>query len=249
MGQGRYSRTRDRLVPVAVDLSFGLVLVGAITLATWWVLDDPTSRLWSALGLYGALAGIVLVCAPAELPGPGLGPANRVTLARACLAMPVGALALHPGPQSDAAYWWIILLSTVVLVLDGVDGRVARSTGTGTPFGARFDMELDAALILALSVLVWTSGRAGPWVLLIGIMRYGFVAAGWIRPALAAELPESFRRKTVCVVQGIVLLVALGPVIPYVLAVSVLAAGLLMLCYSFAVDLVWLVRHERLNGA
>jgi phosphatidylglycerophosphate synthase len=36
-------------------------------------------------------------------------------------------------------------LSTAVLMLDGVDGRVARRTGSQTGFGARFDMELDAA--------------------------------------------------------------------------------------------------------
>jgi phosphatidylserine synthase len=29
-------------------------------------------------------------------------------------------------------YWWVIVLSTVAMVLDGVDGRVARRTGTET---------------------------------------------------------------------------------------------------------------------
>ena len=38
------------------------------------------------------------------------------------------------------------------LALDGVDGQVARRTGTASELGARFDMEVDAFLILVLSV-------------------------------------------------------------------------------------------------
>jgi len=94
-------------------------------------------------------------------------------------------------------------------------------------------MEFDAALIMALSVLVWRSGRVGPWVLLIGLMRDGFVAAGWLWPALNRELPPSLRRKVGAVVQGIVLLVAVGPIIPAGMAVAASAAGLALLSYSF----------------
>ena len=38
-------------------------------------------------------------------------------------------------------------------------------------YGARFDMETDAAFILVLSILVWQHGKAGAWVLLCGLMR------------------------------------------------------------------------------
>ena len=71
-------------------------------------------------------------------------------------------------------------LTTVALILDAVDGKVARRTGTSTPLGARFDMEVDAFLILVLSVYVAMS--LGPWVLLIGVMRYAFVAAARVAP-------------------------------------------------------------------
>ena len=133
-------------------------------------------------------------------------------------------------------------MATVVMILDGVDGRIARRTGTQSAFGARFDMEVDAALILALSVLVWAGDRVGPWCLLIGLMRYVFVAASRLWPALGAPLPESVRRKVVCVAQGVVLLIALGPIIPSAVAIAVVAAGLAALVYSFAVDVRWLLR-------
>ncbi len=94
----------------------------------------------------------------------------------------------------------------MALILDGVDGKVARHTGTSSALGARFDMEVDAFLILVLSVYV--SMSLGPWVLLIGAMRYVFVAAARAMPWLNGELPPSTARKTVAALQGVVLLVA-----------------------------------------
>ncbi len=41
-------------------------------------------------------------------------------------------------------------LAVPALILDGVDGWVARRTGTANDAGARLDMEVDAALILVL---------------------------------------------------------------------------------------------------
>ena len=41
-----------------------------------------------------------------------------------------------------------------------VDGRVARCTGTVSRLGARFDMEVDAVLILVLAVLAWRFDKA-----------------------------------------------------------------------------------------
>jgi len=221
------------------DLTVALPVVLGTAGATWWLLGLPASYVWVAVAIYVAMAGLILALIPSDAPGPGLGAANRVTLGRAALSVPVGALCVPPGPLGAEGHWWVIVLATVVMLLDGVDGRVARRTGTQTGFGARFDMELDADLILARSVLVWAGGKAGAWCLLIGLMRYLFLAAGWLWPALGSELPESDRRRVVCVVQGVVLLVALGPIIPGAVATAVVAAGLAALVYSFAVDIRW----------
>jgi phosphatidylglycerophosphate synthase len=231
--------------PEATSASRDLVLAsvpafGAVS-GTWWLLGLPASYLAVGLAVHLALAALVARGFPAGLPGPGLGAANRVTLARAVLAAPVVALAIHPAAIGESGEWWVIALSTAAMLLDGVDGYVARRTGSQSAFGARFDMELDAALIMALSLLVWRSGL-GAWVLLVGLMRYAFVAASWIWPALGAELPPSLRRKAVCVVQGVVLLVALGPIIPRGAGVLVAAGGLALLTWSFAVDVRWALR-------
>lgn len=225
-----------------VDLAAGLVMVAVTGGATWWLLGRPTSFLAVSVGVYLFLVALIMIGLPPTLPGPGMGPANRITLFRATLVVPVCALALQLPALDARALWWIIALSTAALILDGYDGRIARRTDTETEFGARFDMELDAALILVLCVLVWISGKVGVWVLLIGLMRYAFVAASWVWPALNAELPASYRRKWACVAQGVALLVALGPIIPSSMASAVAFVGLGLLTYSFVVDVLWLVR-------
>ncbi|MFP3948000.1 MAG: CDP-alcohol phosphatidyltransferase family protein [Longimicrobiales bacterium] len=228
------------------DLALGLVPYGSITAATWWLLELSATYVALSLGLYGALAALLAATHPGPSAnlGPGLGSANRITFGRAALALPVVALAPLAPELGSEARWWVIVLATVAMSLDGLDGRVARRTGTTSDFGARFDMELDAFLLLGLSVLVLGSGKVGAWILLVGGMRYLFVAAGWILPALTGELPESFRRKTVCVVQGVVLLVCLGPIIPSWLASAAGMGALLLLVHSFAVDTWWLLRRR-----
>ena len=224
-------------------LAAGLPLLLAVAFATQRLAGLPAAYLLQAAALYALLAALVVRYAPDTLPGRGLGPANRVTLGRATLALAIMPLALHAGPLGAPVYWWIIAVSTAAMVLDGCDGWVARRSGGATPFGARFDMELDAALLLALSVLVWRSGRTGPWVLLIGGIRYLFVAAGQRWPALRGALPPRWRRKAVCVVQGVALLVALGPIVPQWLAAGGAAGALALLVWSFAADTRWLLRH------
>ena len=160
-----------------------------MTAATRWLFGVSDTYVAQSIGLYVGLAALVLWSAPDELSGRGLGPANRVTLGRSTLVLPVSALALEPAGLPDEVWWWVIAVSTIAMVCDGVDGSVARRTGTSTAFGARFDMELDSFLALALSILVWRSGKVGPWILLIGAFRYLFVLAGWLWAGVDRRTP------------------------------------------------------------
>jgi len=209
------------------------------------VLALSTSHVLLAVGLYAALGALLLTKLPPSHPGPGLGPANRLTLARAALVLPLAVLALSPGVFTGAGYWWMVGLSTLALVLDGLDGLLARRTGTEGAFGARFDLELDAFLLLVLSALVWWSGSVGSWVLLIGGLRYLFVLGGLLWPPLRGALPPSRRRKVVCAVQGIVLVICLAPLTPPAPATALAASALLLLVYSFVVDTWWLAARLR----
>ena len=224
------------------DLAGGFLSLLVVAITTWWLFSLPTSYLVQAIALYALLGGLVVHFIPTVFSDRGLGLANRVTLGRATLVVPLTVLVLHTEQLSDPLRWWIIVVSTIAMLLDGLDGWIARRTDTSTNFGARFDMELDAFLILALSMLVSLAGQTGPWVILIGLLRYLFVVAGFIWPTLQTSLPASQRRKIVCVVQGATLLVCLGPIISSLIASVVATGALSLLLYSFAVDLQWLIK-------
>ena len=115
-------------------------------------------------------------------------------------------------------------------------------------FGARFDMETDAVLIMALAILAWRFGKAGAWVLLCGLLRYLFVAAGGLWPWLRGPLAPSARGRAICVVQFVGLSLAVLPVIHTPLSGGIAAAALVALCYSFLIDVMWLRRQVAFKG-
>jgi hypothetical protein len=166
--------------------------------------------------------------------------ADWVTLARSAVVFGVAALVAdsfgQPVPATTLAS-----LAALALVLDAVDGWVARRTRTGK-LGAQFDGEVDAFLILVLSVYVARS--AGAWVLAIGTARYVFLAAGWPLRWMRAPLPPRFWRKVVAATQGIVLTVAAAGVLPARLTTGALVVALVLLSESFGRDVRWLWRNR-----
>jgi phosphatidylglycerophosphate synthase len=173
-----------------------------------------------------------------------LGPAGRVTLTRATLAGGVAAMTADSfdRPISVAT---LVALTVVALCLDAVDGWVARRTGTESRFGAHFDMEVDAFLILVLSVYV--ARTTGGWVLAIGAARYVFIAAGWVLAWMRGMAPARYWGKVVAVAQGIVLTCAAADVLPRWLTTAALVGALGLLTESFGRDVWWLWRHRRLE--
>lgn len=170
-----------------------------------------------------------------------LGPADLVTLARSVPAGGVAALVADRSGDAQPVPLFVAL-AAVALALDAVDGIVARRTGTTSAFGARFDMELDAFVILVLSVQVGFAH--GAWVLVIGLLRYAFAAAGHALPWLGKPLPVSYARKTVAALQGILLVVAASGVLPFTAATVVIAGALAALVWSFGRDTLWLARRR-----
>jgi phosphatidylglycerophosphate synthase len=177
----------------------------------------------------------------ARHPGDRLGPASWVTLARATLAVGVATLAADSFTH-DIPVALLVTLAAVALVLDAVDGWLARRTGMATELGARFDGEVDAFLILALSVYV--APECGAWVLAIGAARYLFLAGEWLLPWMRAPLPPRRWRKLVAATQGVVLTVAASGVLPLPLAQGVLLAALALLMASMGECTWWLWRRR-----
>jgi phosphatidylglycerophosphate synthase len=174
-------------------------------------------------------------------PTARLTTASSVTLTRATLAVGVAALTASSF-ERDIPVATFVALASAALALDFVDGWIARRTDTASALGARLDGEVDAFLILALSVEVARS--AGIWVLAIGAARYAFLAAGWPFAWMRAPLPRRDWRKVVTAAQGIVLTIAAAGVLPPAATSALVAVALALLAESFGRDVWWLWRHR-----
>jgi phosphatidylglycerophosphate synthase len=219
-------------------------LVGQFVLLGWL---DNTVGLgpfgWLAGLLYGVTMNALLLRGLGRGRATALGTANAVTLTRATLVGGVTAL-VADGFVRPVPVVLLVTLAAIALLLDGVDGRVARRTGTVSALGGRFDMEIDAFLILVLSLQVAQS--AGWWVPAIGAAYYAHLVAGWAQPWLRATVPPRYWRKPVAAIQGIVLTVAVASFLPAPVTAVLLVLALILLAESFGRDDLWLWRRERL---
>lgn len=195
---------------------------------------------WRVTAIAGLVLAVALVGLRRHHPFTRLGPANVLTGGRTLVMALIAGMAT--APAAPTRVWPLIALASAGALADLFDGPLARRSGMASAFGARFDMEVDALLILALSVLVWRAVPVGPWIVAAGLLRYGFIAAGWVLPWMNGALPPSRRRQTLCVVQIVALIVCLGPPIPPAVVSPLAAASLALLAWSFAVDVRWLHR-------
>jgi phosphatidylglycerophosphate synthase len=197
---------------------------------------------WTVLA--STLIFAISLCALPDHPFERLGHANLVTAFRACLVSLLGAgIFCYDDLASDRVVLFaLVALVLFTLALDGVDGYLARRYRQESEFGARFDMEIDALMILILSGAAALLDKAGWWVVLIGLMRYVFLAGGWLYPRLEGELFPSFRRKLICVFQITALCLLLVPFVVPPVSTGIAILALALLTYSFAVDIRYLLR-------
>jgi phosphatidylglycerophosphate synthase len=226
---------------VVTSTLVGLVTVVALANAARAVLPLGDRYPLKAGGLFALISGLSIGFLQQHHPFARFGAANQITALRAILVALVAGLVGEPQLPAVAAA--AVAASVVATLLDGVDGWLARRNRIESRFGARFDMETDALLILALSVLAWRHEKAGVWVVGSGLLRYAFVAGGTVAPWLRAALPESRRRQAICVIQIAALTLAMVPAIEPPVSTLLAAAALVTLGYSFLIDTVWLWRH------
>jgi phosphatidylglycerophosphate synthase len=228
----------------------GLMVSTAATLAMGDLLRPGAGA--AAMALFAALLLLLDRQLAAYHPHRHFGRANRITLLRAGIACLLAARARDPRPLTGSERWALAAVAAAALVLDGADGRAARRDGLCSRFGARFDMEVDAFAILALCGVALKASAAPGWTLAMGLMRYAYVAAGAAAPVLRRALPTAplsmWRRKAIAVCQPIALIAALIPAVDRGWAACACFAALTLLAYSFAADIVLLLRETRAAG-
>lgn len=224
---------------VLVALGFALLLWGAVSATFGYGIATIV-----AISVFGVTSLFAVAGLSSSHPFATVGPANMVTLGRAAMMAFLAGAAFAP-ELMQSNVWLYFGVAIVAFALDGVDGMIARATAMTSPFGARFDMEVDAALGAALCLLLLTSGTVGFEILVLGFTRYVFVAAGFIWPWLMAPLPESFRRKAICVIQIAALIALVFPLTPAVLIFPISVVASVALLASFAIDVRWLLEAAK----
>lgn len=159
--------------------------------------------------------------------------ADHITHLRVLLA---GLAGLVVGGAAPAH---VLVLVVISVLLDAVDGRVARARHEASAAGGAFDMAVDCGLTAVLSVAAVP--LVGWWALIIGTLPYAFQLAQRFLPVLRAPLVPRMSRKVIGSIPPLVLgAVALMPV---PVAVASTAVTLLLLSWSFGRDVVDLMRR------
>lgn len=157
-------------------------------------------------------------------PHGQIGVANLVTTLR--LSMTLALLVGH-GRLLDGA---VALTALSILILDGVDGYLARRLGVASEFGARYDVESDSLFVIALSVILLARAAAGPWVLIAGLWRYFYILARLVVPS-PVEAPRTLFGRVSYVLMLVFFILAL--LLPPAWSTALAALGTLGVSISF----------------
>jgi CDP-diacylglycerol--glycerol-3-phosphate 3-phosphatidyltransferase len=148
---------------------------------------------------------------------PTLGLANGITLGRGWLYAGVAGFLLVVPPAESVWRWLPALWYGTGILLDWVDGAVARSVSRRTVLGERLDLAFDTLgfLVAPLVGVVW--GALPVWYLAISAARYLFKFGCWLRRRRGLpvyDLPESRLRRALAGLQMVFIAAALLPVTP-----------------------------------
>jgi phosphatidylglycerophosphate synthase len=188
---------------------------------------------WLSLAVAASFGALLWLARARYTPRGSFGAANAVTLLRLLLLCALGLGRSPPGPREA-----LVLL--LVLALDGLDGWLARRNAASSAFGARFDMEVDACMVLLAALLLFVGQRLGPFILVAGALRYAYVLLLALAPRARAEAPASSLGRHAFALTAVALCASAWP-LPHHRWLA--AAATLLLAWSFARSLVWSLRR------
>jgi CDP-diacylglycerol--glycerol-3-phosphate 3-phosphatidyltransferase len=163
--------------------------------------------------------------------------ADAVTVIRGWLYAATAGFLLVP--RTAGVVWVPALCYGAGVVLDHVDGRIARRTGGGTRLGERLDMAFDTLGFLVAPAVAVVWGALPVWYLLLSGARYLFKGARGLRRWRGRPvhpLPDSAWRRRLSGVHMVVIAVALVPAVPAGPVAAVAAVALALSLSVFARD-------------
>lgn len=128
---------------------------------------------------------------------PGLGAGNLLTLGRGALLAGLAGFLFSPRPPGWLG-WLPGLFYTLSASADLFDGYLARRSNRVTRLGEVLDLSLDGLGVLIACTLVVQYGQVPWWYLSVGLARYVFIFAIWLRRRLSCPVydlaPSPLRR-------------------------------------------------------
>ncbi|HFE63992.1 MAG TPA: hypothetical protein ENK14_06185 [Caldithrix sp.] len=134
----------------------------------------------------------------------------------------------------------ILGIGLLILILDGVDGWLAKRNHETSDFGAYFDKETDAFFMLILCLLAIGKGLIWSWVVLLGLMRYLFAIFLFL---YKTEVKAERRSQVGRIIYIIVVSALLSAFLPYpVIYQPAILIATVLLGYSFSRDILWILK-------
>ncbi len=118
---------------------------------------------------------------------------NLICIFRTALAVWL-ALAILKNPDKTSLLYFAFVLTWIIIILDGVDGIIARKLNITSDFGAFFDIACDRATELIFLSLFATLRWIPFWVLIVFLIR-GIIVDG-IRGFASKEGKTAFGEKS-----------------------------------------------------
>ena len=196
----------------------GVSFQGGISLGGRWLVPAAAAAAW--------ILHRFLRLLPLNRPEAGgavygdLGPATRITLLRGILVALLAGFAFIPWPRmgrGPVPWPWVPgMLYGLAVILDGLDGWVARKTGRVTRMGARLDMETDALGLLVASGVAVLADRLPPAYLTAGLAYYLFSAGIRVRERLGRPVGEVLPWQGARIIAGWQMALAAAALLPVV---------------------------------
>lgn len=219
---------------LVITLPLGVMMSFMIAQGAGASRPEAAALLTAGLSTFGAALVVYGLLNRQGFPHDRLGLCNIITLSRGVGIAVMAGLVLAPVSQLG---WALVVMSGVLLALDGVDGWAARRARLQSQFGARLDVETDVAFAFTLAALAVALGQVGIWFLALGLLRPTYLLAGRFWPALRAPLPDATWRKRMAAVQMTVQVALLAPILTPPVTMWMGATLLTAMVISFSVDI------------
>ncbi len=246
-------RFRGPFVPVVL-VAVAAAAAGYVTVDRWWSTADATRWAGPVVAVLGYELWLVWRGLAAERAGEGqpararLGAGDALTVGRGVLVALLAGFLLVPPPSGGLARLPGALYALSVL-LDFLDGQLARRSGDATDLGETLDLEFDALGLLVAPLLAVRYGQLPVPYLAVGAARYVFAGGLWVRRRRdrpVRPLPPSRARRVLAAAQMVVVSAALLFVVRPPLSTLVATVAMVPFLVGFLRD--WLAVTGRAGG-